>query len=129
MATGVCRVQWAPTFARPKCSPVGQMSWSVQKVMWSVVQRKPGSVTCGERMRLSGGARLGHYEILAPLGRGGMGEVYRARDSRLGREVAVKVLPEQLADDSVALARLEREARAIAELSHPNIVVIFDLGA
>src|SRR6202140_1510043 len=79
-------------------------------------------------MLLSAGTRLGPYEILAPLGRGGMGEVYRARDSRLGRDVAIKILPEHLASNAEALARFEREAMAIAALSHPNIVVIFDLG-
>jgi serine/threonine protein kinase/Flp pilus assembly protein TadD len=79
-------------------------------------------------MLLSAGTRLGPYEILAPLGRGGMGEVYRARDSRLGRDVAIKILPEHLASNAEALARFAREAMAIAALSHPNIVVIFDLG-
>jgi TolB-like protein/Tfp pilus assembly protein PilF len=72
---------------------------------------------------------LGRYEVLAPLGAGGMGEVYRARDNRLHREVAVKVLPEQLAGDGDALARFEREARAIAALSHPNLLAIYDFGA
>jgi serine/threonine-protein kinase len=71
---------------------------------------------------------LQRYEVLAPLGAGGMGEVYRARDRRLGREVAVKVLPEQLAGDREALARFEREARAIAALSHPNLLAIYDFG-
>ena len=79
-------------------------------------------------MRLSAGTRLGPYEILAPLGRGGMGEVYCARDSRLGRDVAVKILPQHLANDSAARTRFEREARAVAALSHPNVVVIFDVG-
>jgi serine/threonine-protein kinase len=72
--------------------------------------------------------RLGPYEILAPLGAGGMGEVYRARDTRLGREVAVKVLPESLADKADRQARFEREARAVAALSHPNILAIHDYG-
>jgi serine/threonine-protein kinase len=72
--------------------------------------------------------RLGPYEILAPLGAGGMGEVYRARDSRLDREVAVKVLPELLAAEPGALARFEREAKAVAALSHPNILAIHDVG-
>ncbi|HEY3124585.1 MAG TPA: protein kinase, partial [Thermoanaerobaculia bacterium] len=79
-------------------------------------------------MPLPVGARLGHYEILTPLGAGGMGEVYRARDTRLGREVAVKVLPERLAGDLKALSRFEREARAVATLSHPNILAIHDFG-
>jgi serine/threonine protein kinase/dipeptidyl aminopeptidase/acylaminoacyl peptidase len=77
---------------------------------------------------LGAGTRLGPYEILAPLGAGGMGEVYRARDTRLHREVAVKVLPERTAEDPDALARFDREARAVAALSHPNILAIHDFG-
>ncbi|MBZ5589863.1 MAG: protein kinase [Acidobacteriia bacterium] len=77
-------------------------------------------------MPLKQGARLGPYEIIAPLGEGGMGEVYRARDTRLGREVAVKVLPGEFARDADRLARFEREARAVAALSHPNILSIYD---
>ena len=74
------------------------------------------------------GTRLGSYEIIAKLGEGGMGEVYRARDSKLDREVAIKVLPAHLADDAEALARFEREAKAVAALSHPSILAIFDFG-
>ncbi|HSE62037.1 MAG TPA: protein kinase [Thermoanaerobaculia bacterium] len=77
-------------------------------------------------MTLSAGNRLGPYEILAPLGAGGMGEVYRARDTRLDRDVAIKVLPESLASDRHALDRFEREARAVATLSHPNVLAIYD---
>ena len=72
--------------------------------------------------------RLGTYEILAPLGAGGMGEVYRARDSKLDRDVAVKVLPATVANDPDTLARFEREAKAVAALSHPNILAIHDFG-
>ena len=79
-------------------------------------------------MRLASGTRLGPYEVLGPLGAGGMGEVYLARDGRLGREVAVKVLPEHLTADPGALARFEQEARAVAALSHPNIRGIHDVG-
>src|SRR5437899_7795110 len=79
-------------------------------------------------MPLAAGARLGSYEIVAPLGAGGMGEVYRGRDSRLGREVAVKILPERLAGNPEALQRFEREARAVAALSHPNILALHDFG-
>jgi serine/threonine protein kinase len=79
-------------------------------------------------MSLSSGKRLGPYEITGILGAGGMGEVYRGRDTRLGRDVAVKVLPEQIATDPEALARFEREARAVAALSHPNILAIHDFG-
>ncbi len=79
-------------------------------------------------MSLSPGARLGPYEILSPLGAGGMGEVYRAKDTRLGREVAVKVLPERFAQDADLVRRFEQEARAVAALSHPNILTLFDFG-
>jgi protein kinase-like protein len=74
------------------------------------------------------GSRLGPYEILAPLGAGNMGAVYRARDTRLGREVAVKVLPPHLIGSSDALVRFEREARAVAAMSHPNILALHDVG-
>ena len=77
---------------------------------------------------LTPGARLGPYEILSPLGAGGMGEVYRARDTKLDRDVAIKVLPQSVAADPDALARFEREAKAVAALSHPNILSIFDFG-
>jgi serine/threonine protein kinase/tetratricopeptide (TPR) repeat protein len=80
-------------------------------------------------MTLAPGTRLGSYEIVAPLGAGGMGEVYRAKDIKLDRQVAVKVLPERLANDPQALARFEREAKAVAALSHPNILAIYDFGA
>ena len=74
------------------------------------------------------GTSLGPYEILGPIGAGGMGEVYRARDPRLGREVAIKILPPQFSADSERLRRFEQEARAAAALNHPNILAIYDLG-
>jgi len=80
-------------------------------------------------MPLVTGMQLGPYQILAPLGAGGMGEVYRARDTRLDREVAIKVLPDLLAKDVDRRARFEREARAVAALSHPNILAIHDYGS
>ncbi len=79
-------------------------------------------------MSLVSGTRLGPYEILAPIGAGGMGEVYRAKDSKLDRDVAIKVLPEAVASNPDMLARFEREAKAVAALSHPNILAIFDYG-
>jgi len=79
-------------------------------------------------MILTPGTRLGSYEILSPLGAGGMGEVYRARDHRLDRDVAIKVLPEAFASDPEALRRFEREAKAVAALSHPNILAIHEFG-
>jgi eukaryotic-like serine/threonine-protein kinase len=81
-----------------------------------------------DSMPLSPGTNLGAYEIVAPIGAGGMGEVYRARDARLGREVAIKVLPAAFATDADALARFEREMKTLAALSHPHIVAIYDVG-
>ena len=79
-------------------------------------------------MPLSAGTRLGPYEILASIGAGGMGKVYRARDTRLGRDVALKVLPSDAAGDPSLRKRFEMEARAIAALNHKNIVAVYDVG-
>ena len=79
-------------------------------------------------MRLDQGTRLGHYVVISPLGKGGMGEVYLAEDDRLGRRVALKVLPAAVADDQDSLARFIREARAASALNHPNIITIHDVG-
>src|SRR2546426_11121039 len=79
-------------------------------------------------MPLAAGTRLGPYEIVAPLGAGGMGEVYRARDTRLGREVAIKVLPQHLSASPDVRARFEREARTISQLNHPHICTLHDFG-
>src|SRR5204863_410597 len=78
-------------------------------------------------MPLAATTRLGPYEIISPLGAGGMGEVYRARDTRLGREIAVKVLPEGVASDPDRLARFEREAKTVAALNHPSIVTLHSI--
>src|SRR5215469_12899660 len=76
-------------------------------------------------MPLSIGDKLGLFEIRAPIGAGGMGEVYRARDTKLGRDVAIKILPENFAKDPERMARFEREARVLASLNHPNIAPIY----
>ena len=78
-------------------------------------------------MAIPGGTRLGVYEVVAQIGAGGMGEVYRARDTRLNRDVALKVLPEAFARDSERMARFEREAKVLASLNHPNIAAIYGL--
>ena len=83
----------------------------------------------GLTMALTSGTKIGPYEIVSLLGAGGMGEVYRARDSRLRREVAVKVLPPSFAQDADRLRRFEQEARVVGALNHPNILAIFDVGA
>src|SRR2546428_8006248 len=79
-------------------------------------------------MTIAAGTQLGPYEILSPLGAGGMGEVYRARDTRLNREVAIKVLPTSFANDADRLRRFEQEARATSALNHPNILIVHDIG-
>ena len=78
-------------------------------------------------MPLAPGSRLGPYAILSPIGAGGMGEVYRARDTKLDREVAIKILPDTLTHDPERLARFEREARVLASLNHPNIAQIYGM--
>src|SRR5205809_2188668 len=79
-------------------------------------------------MTISSGTRLGPYEIVAPIGAGGMGEVYRARDTRLERQVAVKILPESFADNEQFKIRFQREAKTISQLSHPHICALYDVG-
>src|SRR6476646_4210882 len=78
-------------------------------------------------MSLPVGTRVGPYEVVAPLGAGGMGEVYRAHDAKLGRDVALKVLPPSFLDDAERLARFRLEARVLASLNHPNIAAIYGL--
>src|SRR6201993_4193071 len=80
-------------------------------------------------MALSPGTKLGPYEILSPIGAGGMGEVYRAKDPRLGRDVAIKVLPASFSQDADRLKRFEQEAQAAGALNHPNITAVYDFGS
>jgi serine/threonine protein kinase len=100
------------------------------RILNLLLTRYPGSEDAGASkivqhpMTLSAGTRLGPYEILAPIGAGGMGEVYRSKDTKLDREVAVKVLPAAFAEDPERLARFEREAKVLASLNHPNIATI-----
>jgi serine/threonine protein kinase len=79
-------------------------------------------------MALTAGTKLGTYEIVAQIGAGGMGEVYRARDSKLGRDVAIKILPSSFSKDPERLRRFEQEARAAGQLNHPNILTVHDFG-
>src|SRR5262249_42593012 len=79
-------------------------------------------------MSVSRGKRIGPYEVLGLIGAGGMGEVYHARDTRLGRDVAIKLLPAAVRNDADRLRRFEQEARAAGALNHPNILVVFDVG-
>src|SRR5215471_15662055 len=79
-------------------------------------------------MPLNPGLRIGPYEVISSIGAGGMGEVYRARDSRLGRDIAIKVLPASFSHDADRLKRFEQEARAASALNHTNILTIFDIG-
>jgi serine/threonine protein kinase len=83
----------------------------------------------GERLTLAPGTRLGPYEISGSLGAGGMGEVYRAKDTRLGRTVAIKVLPPDFAADPERKRRFEQEARAVSALNHPSICALYDIGS
>jgi len=80
-------------------------------------------------MSLAPGTQLGPFEITTPLGAGGMGEVYRARDTRLERSVAIKILPEQLSKDTTRKQRFEREAKTISSLNHPHICTLYDIGS
>ncbi|HEY3125026.1 MAG TPA: protein kinase [Thermoanaerobaculia bacterium] len=91
--------------------------------------RATGRCNLSDTLSLTTGSRLGPYEIVAPLGAGGMGEVYRAKDSRLGREVAIKVLPAEISLDSQRRQRFEQEARSASALNHPNIVTVYDIGS
>ena len=92
------------------------------------LMEQPAPSAATQRLAVVRGTRLGPYEVGELIGSGGMGEVYRARDPRLGRDVAIKVLPEEVSHDAAALTRFDREARAVAALSHPHIAAVFDIG-
>src|SRR5271157_509413 len=98
--------------------------WTHRRIGSNVVAR----VIIARTMALASGSKVGPYEIQSPLGAGGMGEVYRAKDTRLGRDVALKILPESFAREIDRLRRFEQEARAVAALNHPNILAIHDIG-
>ena len=92
------------------------------------ISKFPSDYNCRARMPLTSGTRLGPYEVVSPLGAGGMGEVYRARDTRLERDVAVKILPTDLSSDPSLRQRLDREAKAVSKLAHPHICTLHDIG-
>ena len=98
-------------------------------IVQMVMRTRPGEVELFDNMSLAVGTRLGPYEILASIGTGGMGDVYRARDARLGREIAIKVLPEARVCEPEALRRFEQEARSASALNHPNIITIHEIGS
>jgi serine/threonine protein kinase len=100
----------------------------VEELSRSSTVTTAGRRAANKAVTLGPGSRLGPYEILASVGAGGMGQVFRARDTRLGRDVAVKILPPAFADDPDSVRRFEKEARAVASLSHPNVVPLFDVG-
>jgi len=92
------------------------------------LMERPAASAATQKLAVVRGTRLGPYEVVELIGAGGMGEVYRARDTRLGRDVAIKVLPAEVSNDAAALARFDREARALAALSHPHIAALHDMG-
>src|SRR5262249_29978713 len=106
---------------------VGIVAWLAREAAMSSAIRTAARWRVPGLMALSAGTRIGNDEIVAPLGSGGMGEVYRARDTRLDRTVAIKALPEGFARDAERLARFEREARLLAALDHPNIAGIYGI--
>ena len=115
-------------FLTQACSDDAQLRAEVQALLDQQADSFLESAPLSAIKALNAGAKLGNFEIVELLGRGGMGEVYRARDSRLKRDVAIKVLPAALAHDPDRIARFEREARAASALNHPNIVAVYDIG-
>ena len=113
-------------FLREACAGDEQLRRELESLL--AYDCGPDSLSKTEAPALMPGQRLGNFEIIGALGKGGMGEVYRARDLRLKREVAIKTLPSQFAEDRNRIARFEREARAASALNHPNIVAVYDIG-
>ena len=122
-------------FVAEACGDDAELRGAVESLIRAdardLIPTEPGGASAPRpsRPRLEPGARLGPYEVCSLLAAGGMGEVYRARDTRLGRDVALKTLPEMLARNPARVARLEREARAASALNHPHIVTVYDFGA
>jgi len=115
-------------FLASTCADDAELREEVRSLLAQNTDSFLESAPLAAKNALSAGSKLGNFEILELIGRGGMGEVYRARDSRLKREVAIKVLPAALARDPDRIARFEREARAASALNHPNIVHVYDIG-
>ena len=120
-------------FLREACGGDEELRREVQSLLAEETEARrlmeqPAASAATQKLAVVRGTRLGPYEVAELIGAGGMGEVYRARDTRLGRDVAIKVLPEHVAHDADALAQFGREARAVAALSHPHIAALFDIG-
>src|SRR2546426_8032887 len=116
-----------PPCRRTRSTPTTARS-SRARIRGSSAERSRSRSDANGTVTLPTGARFGPYEILGPLGAGGMGEVYRARDTRLSRDVAIKVLPAELSADQERLKRFEKEARSASSLNHPSIVTIYEIG-
>jgi serine/threonine protein kinase len=118
-----------PAFLDRVCSSDNSLRREVERLLSSSGEAKSSFLESSAlRVTLMPGTKLGEYEVQKLIGSGGMGEVYRARDTRLGRDVAIKVLPSFLSQDSDRLRRFEQEARAAAALNHPNILAVFQMG-
>jgi serine/threonine protein kinase len=117
-----------PHFPAQACADDAQLRGGVQSLLDQQSDSLLESAPVSAARALNAGAKLGNFEVVDLLGRGGTGEVWRARDVRLKREVAIKVLPAGLARDPHRIARFEREARAAGAVNHPNIVSVYEIG-
>jgi len=118
-----------PAFLDQACSADQSLRKDVESLLASSDEARSNFLASTALVTLAKGTRLGDYEVQSLIGSGGMGEVYRARDRKLDREVAIKVLPAFLSSDRDRLRRFEQEARAAAALNHPNILAVFQMGA